>query len=82
MPSRSNHQPLLTLGELAQAMGYCRAYVSAMVRAGFKPSGGRRSTLAAALRWKQQNPKFLMTQVYPKKKETPAPSKPPLAHVA
>ena len=71
------------MGELAKALGYCRGYVSAMVRAGFRPSGGRRSTLKAALKWKAKHPDFVMTLIYPtKKKATPAPSKPPLAHVA
>ena len=53
-------EKLLNTGELAQAIGVNRAFVTRMKRAGFLMPGGR-STAAWALEWLRQNPEALHT---------------------
>ena len=56
---------LLNKSELAVEIGRSRGFVSAMIRAGYVPKYGTRSTLPHALEWLEQNPDFRMADVYP-----------------
>jgi hypothetical protein len=66
---------LLNKSSLAISLGRSRCYVSAMVRSGYRMQYGTRTTFRHALKWLEENPHFVTTEVYPHRPK-PRPSIP------
>jgi hypothetical protein len=58
-------KPLLNKKQLAEQLGRTATYVSGMVRCGYVPKYGTKTTLKHALEWLAERPDFRVEKAYP-----------------
>lgn len=67
---------LLNCTELAEELGYSTSYVSAMKSVGYKMLYGTKTTLAHALKWKEENHMFRSSDYFSRhRRKLPNPSR-------